>query len=68
MFFESTTDNFFEENQMRQIAVMLVLVQASLQAFAGTQPPNFVPEPGIMPLLAIAAVGALVAWSRNRNK
>jgi PEP-CTERM motif len=48
---------------MRQL-FGLMLTLAALPAWAGTP----VPEPGVLPLLAIGAVGGIVLWVRNRNK
>jgi hypothetical protein len=53
-----------EEKIMKQLAG-LMLTLAALPTWAGTVP---VPEPGVLPLLAIGAVGGIVLWVRNRNK
>jgi PEP-CTERM motif len=50
---------------MRQLITAIALAAASASAWAGV--PS-VPEPGVLPLLAIGAVGGLVLWARNRNK
>jgi hypothetical protein len=52
-----------EEKIMKQLSG-LMLTLAAVPAWAGTP----VPEPGVLPLLAIGAVGGLVLWARNRNK
>jgi PEP-CTERM motif len=51
---------------MRQLITAIALAAASVPAWAGG--PGTVPEPGVLPLLAIGAVGGLVLWARNRNK
>ena len=54
---------------MKQLGLMFILGLSSLPVLAGTvAPPNTVPEPGALSLLAIGAVGGLVVWARNRNK
>lgn len=50
----------------RIIAVVLAIV--SLPAWAGIAPPNPVPEPGVVELLAAGAVAGLIVWARNRRK
>jgi hypothetical protein len=56
---------------MKQLVLTFILGLASLPALAGaTQPLDAatIPEPGVLPLLAIGAVGGLVLWARNRKK
>jgi len=55
---------------MKQLALTFILGLASLPVLAGSTvpPPNHIPEPGALSLLAIGAVGGLVIWARNRNK
>ena len=50
---------------MKHIATTIALALASLNAWAGIPT---VPEPGVLPLFAIGAVGGLIIWARNRNK
>lgn len=52
---------------MKQLFLAVTLALSSLSALAGV-PTNTIPEPGVLPLLAIGAVGGLVLWVRNRNK
>ena len=51
---------------MKQFALTLILSVASLPALAGVPAP--LPEPGVLPLLAVGAVGGLVLWARKRRK
>ena len=51
---------------MKYLTTAAALALTSLNAWAGT--PMTVPEPGVLPLIAIGAVGGLVIWVRNRNK
>lgn len=54
---------------MKQLVLTFILGLSSLPVLAGiTAPPNTIPEPGALSLLAIGAVGGLVIWARNRNK
>ncbi len=54
---------------MKRFVLSLVLGLPSFAAFAGmTVPPNQLPEPGALSLLAVGAVGGLVIWARNRRK
>ena len=50
---------------MKQLVLSIILGLASLPAMAGVAT---IPEPGVLPLLAIGAVGGLVLWARNRKK
>lgn len=50
---------------MNQLVLTFILGLSSLPALAGVVT---VPEPGVLPLLAIGAVGGLVLWARNRKK
>jgi hypothetical protein len=54
---------------MKQLALMFILGMSSLSALAGT-PQDFIrlPEPSVLSLMAIGAVGGLVIWARNRKK
>ena len=47
------------------ISVAAVLALTSINAWASVAT---VPEPGVLPLFAIGAVGGLVIWARNRKK
>jgi hypothetical protein len=59
----------FKGNPMKQLVLTFILGLSSLPVLAGTvAPPNTIPEPGALSLLAIGAVGGLVIWARNRNK
>ena len=53
---------------MKQLVLTFILGLASLPALAGVQDAATIPEPGVLPLLAIGAVGGLVLWARNRKK
>lgn len=56
---------------MKQLALTFILGLYSLSVLAGEpldDVVNVIPEPGVLPLLAIGAVGGLVLWARNRNK
>lgn len=47
------------------VASAVALALTTSTAWAGTVS---VPEPGMLPLFAISAVGGLVIWARNRKK
>lgn len=51
---------------MKHITIAVALALASINAWAAA--PVTVPEPGVLPLFAIGAVGGLVIWARNRKK
>lgn len=51
---------------MTYLTTAVALTLTSLNAWAGGV--GTVPEPGVLPLIAIGAVGGLVIWARNRNK
>jgi hypothetical protein len=56
---------------MKQLVLTFIVGLASLPALAGAGVVGdfaTVPEPGVLPLLAIGAVGGLVLWARNRKK
>jgi hypothetical protein len=46
------------------VTVAVALALAAQPAWAGAVQ---LPEPGVLPLLAIGAVGGLVLWARNRK-
>jgi hypothetical protein len=50
---------------MKQVALTVVLGLTSVSALAGT---TGVPEPDVLSLFGIGAVGGLVLWMRNRRK
>ena len=50
---------------MKYLTAVVALSLSSLNAWAGN---TQVPEPGVLPLVAIGAVGGLVIWLRNRHK
>jgi len=50
---------------MKYITAAVALTLTSLNAWAGTV--GTIPEPGVLPLFAIGAVGGLIIWARNRN-
>ena len=50
---------------MKYITIAAALALTSLNAWAGT---SNLPEPGMLPLFAIGAVGGFVVWARNRKK
>jgi uncharacterized protein involved in response to NO len=56
-----------KEVMMRQLITAIALAATSVCAWAGDST-GVIPEPGVLPLLAIGAVGGLVLWARNRNK
>ena len=51
---------------MKYITIAVALAATSLNAWAGTS--QTIPEPGVLPLFAIGAVGGLAIWARNRKK
>ena len=51
---------------MKYLTASVALALMSMNVWAGV--PVTVPEPGVLPLIAIGAVGGLVIWIRNRNK
>ena len=50
---------------MKHITMTVALALTSLNAWAGNVT---LPEPGVLPLFAIGAVGGLAIWVRNRKK
>ena len=50
---------------MKYITIAGVLALTSINAWAGEQT---LPEPGMLPLFAIGAVGGLAIWARNCKK
>jgi len=52
---------------MRHMTATVILALTSLNAWAGA-PVGTIPEPGVLPLIAIGAVGGFIIWMRNRNK
>lgn len=53
-------------NTFLHITVWFVGITASVPAFATAS--NTVPEPGVIELLAAAAVAGVIVWVRNRRK
>ncbi len=51
---------------MNKLIVLAVLGFSSMSAIAA--PPINVPAPDTLPLIAIGAIGGLVAWAAKRNK
>ena len=51
---------------MKYLTATVVLALTTFDAWSAV--PTHVPEPGILPLVAIGAVGGLVIWVRNRRK
>lgn len=49
---------------MKYLTSAVALTLTSLNAWAGAAT---VPEPGVLPLIAIGAVGGLIIWMRNRK-
>ncbi len=52
---------------MERLVLTFILGLTSLPVLAG-RPDATLPEPEVLPLLAIGAVAGLVVWARNRNK
>lgn len=50
---------------MNRLTIAIALALTSLNAWAGIQP---VPEPDVLSLFAVGAVGGLALWLRNRHK
>lgn len=50
---------------MRNLTAAVALALSSANAWAGAVT---IPEPGVLPLIAIGAVGGFIIWIRNRNK
>ena len=54
---------------MRYTTIAIALALTSLNAWAGAAMPDAtIPEPGVLPLIAIGAVGGLAIWARKRKK